>query len=55
MSGEGRVGHLKLNQTADIPSFLRVFDVQVQLVSLEKSVSANAEIRADISPTFLAT
>ena len=53
MSAEGQVENQKLNQTAPLLSFGWVFGVQLD--SLEKSVSANAEQRVDFTPTIWAT
>ena len=59
MFAEGRVEYQKLNETvallstAALLSFGRL--VGVQLNSLEKSVSANAEKRVDFIPIVLAT
>ena len=47
VSAEGRVEHQKLNQIGWV--------FGVQLDSLEKSVSANAEKRLDFTPKILAT
>ena len=52
MSADGRVEHQKLNHTAALQLFGEVFGVQLD--SLEKSDSANAEKRVDFIPTFLA-
>ena len=59
MFAEGRVEYQKLNETVALLSttallsFGRLFGVQLN--SLEKSVSANAEKRVDFIPIVLAT
>ena len=52
-SAEGQVEHQKLNQTTALLLFGWVFGVQLD--SLEKSVSANAEKCVDFIPTFFDT
>ena len=53
MSAKGRVEQQKLNQTTALLLFGWVFGVQLD--SLEKSVLAKDEKRADFIPTFVAT